>query len=39
VTPIVKVTKAKSATPFFTLMEYEKWREEKGHAANGFQIK
>ncbi|EOD22469.1 hypothetical protein EMIHUDRAFT_458166 [Emiliania huxleyi CCMP1516] len=39
VTPIVKASKGRQAIAFFTLKEYENWREEQGAAASGWQIK
>ena len=39
VTPIVKVTRNKTSTPFFTLKEYTDWREKMGSTASSFQIK
>ena len=39
VTPIVKVTKARNSTPFFTLKEYNDWRANLGSGANSYQIK
>ena len=38
-TPIVKASKGRQAIAFFTLKEYENWREEQGAAASGWQIK
>jgi len=39
VTPIVKVSKGKQVQPFFTLTEYNNWREALGSAANGWNVK
>lgn len=39
ITPIVKVTKAKKSLTFFTLPQYENWREETGNNAKGWKIK
>ena len=38
-TPIVKASKGRQAIAFFTLKEYENWREEQGAAASGWQTK
>lgn len=39
ITPIVKVTKNKRSTTFFTLHEYKKWLESTGNNGKGFTIK
>ena len=39
VTPIVKVTRNRVSTPFFTLKEYQDWRDQTGGAANSYSIK
>ena len=39
ITPIVKVTKGKKTQTFFTLPEYESWKESTGNNAKGFKIK
>ena len=39
VTPIVKASKGKQAIPFFTLREYNEWREGLGGAANSWNVK
>lgn len=39
ITPIVKVTKGKSSKTFFTLPQYEQWRETTGNNAKGWKIK
>lgn len=39
ITPIVKVTKGKKSETFFTLPQYENWREETGNNAKGWKIK
>jgi len=39
VTPIVKVSRNRQSTPFFTLMEYEAWRRSLGGAASAYTIK
>jgi len=39
ITPIVKVTKGKKSETFFTLPQYENWREETGNDGKGWKIK
>ena len=39
VTPIVKVTRNRSSMPFFTLKEYNDWRDNVGGAASSYSIK
>lgn len=39
ITPIVKVTKGLKSKTFFTLPEYENWRESTGNDAKGWKIK
>jgi DNA topoisomerase II len=39
ITPIVKVTKGKKSRAFFTLPEYEQWRESTGNNAKGWSAK
>ena len=40
ITPIVKATKGKKSYTFFTLPEYEEWREKNGESAlKGYTIK
>lgn len=39
ITPIVKVMKGKKSQTFFTLPEYETWREETGNNGKGWKIK
>lgn len=39
ITPIVKCTKGKKAETFFTLPEYEAWKESTGNDAKGWNIK
>jgi len=39
ITPIVKVTKGKKSETFFTLPQYDNWREETGNNAKGWKIK
>lgn len=39
ITPIVKATKGKTSKTFFTLPEYESWRESTGNDAKGYKIK
>lgn len=39
ITPIVKATKGKKSKTFFTLPEYENWRESTGNDAKGWKIK
>ena len=39
ITPIVKVTKGKKTQTFFTLPEYESWKESTGNNAKGWKIK
>lgn len=39
ITPIVKCTKAKKTHTFFTLPEYEEWKESTGNDAKGWTIK
>lgn len=39
ITPIVKVTKGKNSKTFFTVPEYETWRESTGNDAKGWKIK
>jgi DNA topoisomerase-2 len=39
ITPIVKCTKGKKSHTFFTLPEYEEWKEETGNDAKGWTIK
>jgi len=39
ITPIVKSTKAKQTKTFFTLPEYESWKESTGNDAKGWNIK
>ncbi|KAL7543375.1 hypothetical protein ACHAXR_013102 [Thalassiosira sp. AJA248-18] len=39
ITPIVKCTKGKKSETFFTLPEYEEWKESTGNDAKGWHIK
>lgn len=39
ITPIVKVTKGRNSKTFFTLPQYEQWRESTGNNAKGWKIK
>jgi DNA topoisomerase II len=39
VTPIVKVSKARQTIPFFTLTEYNEWKEAQGRAVSAWNIK
>ena len=39
ITPIVKVTKGKKSETFFTLPEYEEWKESSGNDGKGWNIK
>ena len=39
ITPIVKCTKGKKSETFFTLPEYEEWKEGTGNDAKGWAIK
>ncbi len=39
ITPIVKVNKGKNSRTFFTLPQYEQWRESTGNNAKGWKIK
>ncbi len=39
ITPIVKCTKGKKSETFFTLPEYESWKESTGNEAKGWNIK
>ena len=39
ITPIVKATKGKKSITFFTLPQYENWRESTGNDAKGYKIK
>jgi DNA topoisomerase-2 len=39
ITPIVKITKGKKSQTFFTLPEYENWREATGNDGKGWKIK
>ena len=39
ITPIVKCTKGKKSETFFTLPEYEEWKESTGNNAKGWSIK
>ena len=39
ITPIVKCTKGKKSETFFTLPEYEAWKEATGNDAKGWSIK
>lgn len=39
ITPIVKVTKGKQSKTFFTLPEYETWKESTGNDGKGWKIK
>jgi len=39
ITPIVKATKGKKSKTFFTLPEYEEWREETGNDGKGYTVK
>ncbi len=39
ITPIVKVSKGKKSETFFTIPQYENWREETGNNAKGWKIK
>ena len=39
ITPIVKCTKGKKSEAFFTLPEYEAWRESTGDDAKGWTVK
>lgn len=39
ITPIVKCTKGKHSKTFYTLPQYEEWRESTGNAGKGWRIK
>jgi DNA topoisomerase-2 len=39
ITPIVKATKGKKSMTFFTLPEYETWKESTGNEGKGYKIK
>ena len=39
ITPIVKVSKGRQSKTFFTLPQYEQWRESTGDNAKGWKIK
>ena len=39
ITPIVKVSKGKKSETFFTIPQYDTWREETGNNAKGWKIK
>lgn len=39
ITPIVKATKGKKTHTFFTLPEYEQWKESTGNNAKGWKVK
>jgi DNA topoisomerase-2 len=39
ITPIVKATKGKKSHTFFTIPEYEAWRESTGNGAKGYTVK
>ena len=39
ITPIVKCTRGKKSETFFTLPEYEEWKESTGNNAKGWHIK
>mmetsp|Transcript_21683 Transcript_21683/g.35833 ORF Transcript_21683/g.35833 Transcript_21683/m.35833 type:complete len:1417 (-) Transcript_21683:66-4316(-) len=39
ITPIVKATKGKKSRTFFTLPEYEVWKDSTGNEGKGFKIK
>ena len=39
ITPIVKATKGKQSKTFFTLPEYEAWKESTGNDAKGWKVK
>lgn len=39
ITPIVKASKGKQSLTFFTLPEYEEWKESTGNDAKGWKIK
>ena len=39
ITPIVKVNKGKNSKTFFTLPQYEQWRESTGNNAKGWKVK
>ena len=39
ITPIVKVTKGKKSETFFTIPQYEEWKEETGNNGKGWKIK
>lgn len=39
ITPIVKATKGKQSKTFFTLPEYEEWKESTGNDGKGWKIK
>jgi DNA topoisomerase-2 len=39
ITPIVKCTKGNSSKTFYTLPQYEEWRESTGNAGKGWHIK
>lgn len=39
ITPIVKCTKGKNSKTFYTLSQYEEWRESTGNAGKGWNIK
>ena len=39
ITPIVKATKGKNVKTFFTLPEYENWKESTGNDGKGWRIK
>jgi len=39
ITPIVKAVKGKQSLPFYTLPEYEAWKESLGGSTKGWQVK
>ena len=39
ITPIVKATKGKKSKTFFTLPEYEAWKESTGNEGKGYKVK
>ncbi|KAA6382429.1 MAG: putative DNA topoisomerase 2, partial [Streblomastix strix] len=39
ITPIIKVTKGKSVTSFYTMPEYDNWKRELGEASSKYQVK
>lgn len=39
ITPIIKVSKGKQVLPFYTLPEYDNWKESQGGVTKGWTIK